>query len=207
MAFDISNTRVSVGVFESERLHTAFSMATDQRRTPDEYGALLLALMREHQVGRSDIDGAVIGSVVPPVTEALSQLCHRSLEVTPLCVGAGTRTGIRVATHHPREVGTDRIVNAVAAHRLFGGPAIVVDFSTATSFDVVADDGAYLGSVIAPGLGLSADALFERGALRLEKGDRRGARADFVKVRQLEQNSPLAEAAGQVLEQLDVKKD
>lgn len=162
IAFDISNTRVGIGLFDRERLTTWFSLATDVRRTADEYGALLAALLAEKRVDHAAIDGAVIGSVVPPATDAFAQLCLRNLGVEPLCIGAGTRTGIRIATHHPREVGTDRIVNAVAAHRLFGGPAIVVDFSTATSFDVVGEDGAYLGSVIAPGLAISAEALFQQ---------------------------------------------
>ncbi|MFN0072478.1 MAG: type III pantothenate kinase, partial [Chloroflexota bacterium] len=159
IAFDVSNTRVAVGLFEREHLAHSFSMSTDVRRTPDEYSALLGAMLTERQVLTSTISAAVIGSVVPPVTEAFARLCTRSLNVRPLCVGAGTRTGIRIATHNPRELGTDRVVNAVAAHRLYGGPAIIVDFSTATSFDVVGVDGTYQGSVIAPGLSLSAEAL------------------------------------------------
>jgi type III pantothenate kinase len=161
IAFDVSNTRVGVGLFDGERLAQSFSMSTDVRRTPDEYSALLGAMLSERRVSSSCISSAVIGSVVPPVTDAFAQLCSRSLDVQALCVGAGTRTGIRIATHNPRELGTDRVVNAVAAHRLYGGPAIVVDFSTATSFDVVGVDGTYMGSVIAPGLTLSAEALFE----------------------------------------------
>jgi type III pantothenate kinase len=162
IAFDVSNTRVGVGLFDGERLAQSFSLSTDVRRTPDEYSALLGAMLSERRVSPGCISSAVIGSVVPPVTDAFAQLCTRSLNVQPLCVGAGTRTGIRIATHNPRELGTDRVVNAVAAHRLYGGPAIVVDFSTATSFDVVGADGTYLGSVIAPGLTLSAEALFQQ---------------------------------------------
>jgi type III pantothenate kinase len=162
IALDVSNTRVGVGLFDGDRLAQSFSLSTDVRRTPDEYSALLSVMLLEREVRPGCITAAVIGSVVPPVTEALAQLCARRLDVRPLCVGAGTRTGIRIATHNPRELGTDRVVNAVAAHRLYGGPATVVDFSTATSFDVVGADGTYLGSVIAPGLALSAEALFQQ---------------------------------------------
>jgi type III pantothenate kinase len=127
-------------------------------------------MLAERRLLPTCISSAVIGSVVPPVTDAFTQLCQRSLTIEPVCVGAGTRTGIRIATHNPRELGTDRVVNAVAAHHLYGGPAIVVDFSTATSFDVVAEDGTYVGSVIAPGLTLSAEALF-RHTSRLPRVD------------------------------------
>jgi type III pantothenate kinase len=162
IAFDVSNTRIDVGLFDDDQLKHSFSLSTDVRRTPDEYGALLGAMFSARRVQPGCVSAAVVGSVVPPVTEALAQLCAHSLGVQPLCVGAGTRTGIRIATHNPRELGTDRVVNAVAAHRLYEGPAIVVDFSTATSFDIVGADGTYLGSVIAPGLALSAEALFQQ---------------------------------------------
>src|SRR5690606_30516873 len=102
---------------------------------------------------------AAIASVVPPATEVFEQLCHSLFKQSPLIVGAGTRTGVRVATSNPREVGADRIVNAAAAHHRCGGSAIVIDFGTATTFDVIAADGSYLGGAIAPGIGLSIDAL------------------------------------------------
>lgn len=162
IAFDVSNSRVGVGLFDGDQLAESFGMSTDVRRTPDEYSALLGAMLAERRIAPETITAAVVGSVVPPVTEAFSQLCAQRLGIQAMCVGAGTRTGIRIATHNPREVGTDRIVNAVAAHRLYGGPAIVVDLSTATAFDVVGADGTYLGSVIAPGLALSAEALFQQ---------------------------------------------
>jgi type III pantothenate kinase len=161
IAFDVSNTRIGVALFDGTTLTHSFGMSTDVRRTPDEYSALLGAMLAERSISHASVRAGVIGSVVPPVTDALTQLCNRSLAIQPLSVGVGTRTGIRIATQNPRELGTDRLVNAVAAHRLFGGPAVVVDFSTATAFDVVGDDGSYLGSVIAPGLALSAEALFQ----------------------------------------------
>lgn len=161
IGFDVSNTRIGIGIFDGPELHASFALGTDVRRTADEYGVLLIGLLNEARLAREQIDGAAIASVVPPLTEAFEQLCSRLLGVPPLTVGAGTRTGIRIDTHNPREVGTDRIVNAVATHHLFGGPAIIVDFSTATAFDAVGPDGAYLGSAIAPGLTLSAEALFQ----------------------------------------------
>jgi type III pantothenate kinase len=169
-AFDIGNSRVSVGVFDGQQLRAAFSLATDVRRTAEEYGLLLAGLLAEAGVRREQVGAVAITSVVPPLTEAFEQLTGRLFAVAALTVGAGTRTGIRVATHNPREVGTDRVVNAVAAHHLYHGPAIVVDCSTATAFDVVGEDGAYLGSALAPGLAVGAEALFQH-ASRLHRVD------------------------------------
>ena len=118
-----------------------------------------MTLLSQEGFRPADVDSAIIGSVVPQVTEAFEQICLRLFKTPPLVVSSGIRTGVRVATDNPREVGADRIVNAAAAHHLYGGPAIVVDFGTATTFDVVADDGSYLGGAIAPGLGISVDAL------------------------------------------------
>jgi type III pantothenate kinase len=159
--FDIGNTRVGVGVFEGPRLRSAFNLATDVRRPAEEYAALLSAILAEEGLRANQVKGAALASVVPPLTEAFERLCTRLFGCAPLVVDAGARTGIRVATRNPREVGPDRVLNAVAAYHLYGGPAIVVDFGTATTFDVVGDDGAYLGSVIAPGLLISAEALFQ----------------------------------------------
>lgn len=159
--FDIGNTRVGVGVFDGQDLRSSFSLATDVRRPTEEYAALLVAILAGEGLRPSQIQSAALASVVPPLTEAFERLCARLFGATPLVVDAGAKTGIRVATRNPREVGPDRVLNAVAAHHLYGGPAIVVDFGTATTFDVVGDDGAYLGSAIAPGLLVSAEALFQ----------------------------------------------
>ncbi len=169
-AFDVGNSRVNIGIFDGQQLRSAFSLATDLRRTPEEYRALLVTMLAEEGVRRERVTGAAIASVVPPLTEAFEQMCSRLFHVRALVVGAGTRTGIRLATHNPREVGADRVVNAVAAHHLFGGPVIIVDFGTSTTFDVVAEDGSYLGTAIAPGLALSAEALFQH-ASRLHRVD------------------------------------
>jgi type III pantothenate kinase len=169
-ALDISNSRISVGIFKRSDLCATFSLATDVRRPSDEYRVLLAGLLEEEGVPRADVRGVAIASVVPPLTDAFQQLCSRLFRVRPLVVGAGLRTGVRIATHNPRELGTDRVVNAVAVHHLVQGPAIVVDFSTATTFDVVDGDGTYLGSAIAPGLELSAEALFQHTS-RLQRVD------------------------------------
>ncbi|MCC7367699.1 MAG: type III pantothenate kinase [Chloroflexi bacterium] len=160
--FDISNTRIKAGIFEREELRATFSLAADVRRTADEYAVLLDGFLREEGVARRDVQGAAIASVVPPLTGAFEQVCTRLFKRQALVVGGpGTRAGIRIATQQPRELGADRIVNAIAVQQLYGSPAIVVDFDTATSFDVVAADGSYAGAIIAPGLSLAAEALFQ----------------------------------------------
>ena len=167
---DVDNTQVTVGVFQGADLRASFAMATDLRRTEDEYAHALSSLLAERGIALQEIEGAAIASVVPPLTEPFERVTQRLFRQTPLVVGAGTRTGIRIATQNPREVGANRIVNAAGAFHLHGGPAIVVDFGTATSFDVVGGDGAYLGSVIAPGVALAAEALVQQ-ASRLYRVD------------------------------------
>lgn len=164
-AFDVSNTRVTVGIFRGPELCCSFSLAVDARRTADEYGLFVGSYLREEGVPQHEIRGAAIASVVPPLTGTFEHVCTRLFHVDPLTVGsAATRTGIRISTRNPREVGSDRIVNAIAVQSLHGPPSIVVDFDTATTFDVVGADGSYAGSVIAPGLALSAETLAQRTA-------------------------------------------
>jgi len=169
-AFDIGNAQVSVGVFDGVQLRTSFELASDVRRPAEEYAFLLSGLLAEEGVARESIHGVAIGSVVPPLTERFQLLAQRLFGCEPLVAGAGTRTGVHVATHNPREVGTDRILNAAAAFHLYGGPLVVVDFGTATSLDVVSPEGAYLGSATAPGLRVGAEALFAA-ASRLHRVD------------------------------------
>lgn len=168
--FDIGNAYVSAGVFEGDRLRTAFKLASDVRRPAEEYAFLLSGILRQEGIEPAAIDAVALASVVPPLTEPFEQLAQRLFGFEPLVVGAGTRTGVHVAMHYPREVGTDRILNVAAAFHLYGGPLIVLDFGTATSFDVVGADGAYVGAVTAPGLALSAEALFQA-ASRLHRVD------------------------------------
>ena len=159
--FDISNTRIKAGIFDGEDLRATFSLAAEVRRTADEYAVLLDGLLREERVQRRDIHGVAIASVVPPLTGIFEQVSGRLFRQQAVVVGHATRAGIRIATQQPRELGADRIVNAIAVQHLHGSPAIVVDVETATSFDVVAADGSYAGTVIAPGLALAAEALFQ----------------------------------------------
>jgi type III pantothenate kinase len=168
--FDIGNAYVSAGVFEGDRLRAALRLASDVRRPAEEYAFLLAGLLAQEGIDREAVDGVALASVVPPLTERFEQLCRRLFGREPLVIGAGTRTGVRVATHNPREVGTDRILNAAAAFHLYGGPLIVLDFGTATVFDVVGADGAYLGTAMAPGLAIAAEALFQA-ASRLHRVD------------------------------------
>ena len=169
--FDIGNAYVGAGVFEGDRLRTAFRLASDVRRPAEEYAFLLAGLLAQQGIERESIDAVALASVVPPLTERFEELCERLFGHKPLVVGAGTRTGVHVAMHNPREVGADRILNAAAAFHIYGGPLIVLDCSaTATSFDVVGGDGAYLGAATAPGLALSAEALFQA-ASRLHRVD------------------------------------
>ncbi|MDJ0609174.1 MAG: type III pantothenate kinase [Kiloniellales bacterium] len=157
LAIDIGNTNVVLGVFESGALRARWRATTDPKRTPDEYCVWLTQLMALQDITPKDIEGAIIASVVPAAVYGLETLCRRYFEVEPLVVGAANVTlGIEVRA---QQAGADRLVNAVAGHRIYGGPLIVVDFGTATSFDVVAKDGGLEGCVLAPGVNLSVEAL------------------------------------------------
>jgi len=169
-AFDIGNAHVNVGVFDARELRSAFKLASDVRRPAEEYALLLGGLLAEEGIERRLVDAVAISSVVPPLTERFELLSQRLFCCQPLVAGAGVKTGVQVATHNPREVGTDRVLNAMAAYHLYGGPAIVIDFGTATAFDVVGADGSYLGTSMAPGLAVSAEALFQA-ASRLHRVD------------------------------------
>lgn len=162
LAVDIGNTNVTYGVFDAERLRATWRMTSDVRRESDEYAAMLLNLLQYESMSIHDIHRAIISSVVPPLTATLEDLCQRYLHVTPIIVGTGIKTGIRVLYENPREVGADRICHAVAGYKLYGGPLIVVDFGTATVFDAITKGGDYLGGAIAPGINLAAEALFQR---------------------------------------------
>ena len=141
-------------------LRADWRLETRAARTADEYAALLAELFRLAGLEMRAVTAVIVSSVVPPVLFPIEQLCRRHLRVEPLVVGPGTKTGMPILYENPREVGADRIVNAVAAHKRWPGGAIVVDFGTATTFDVVTSRGEYAGGVIAPGLTVSADALF-----------------------------------------------
>lgn len=165
IAIDVGNSTTVLGVFVGDELVDHWRLSTVARRTPDEWSSLIHGVFGP--AGRTlgaEPDGLVIGSVVPAVTDALRQMSARYVDVAPVIVEPGVRTGIAIRHDNPKELGADRIANAVAAAALFGGPAIVVDFGTATSFDVVDADGAFVGGAIAAGVSTATDALIERAA-------------------------------------------
>lgn len=164
LAIDIGNTNIVLGLFRERELVHHWRVGTRRDETSDEYGILLKNLFEVVGVPRSAVSGMIIASVVPPLQPVFEELARDYFQVAPVVVGPGIRTGMPVLYDNPREVGADRIVNAVAAYETYGGPAIVVDFGTATTFDAVSAKGEYLGGVIAPGIGISAEALFERAA-------------------------------------------
>jgi len=164
LAIDVGNTNVTVGLFRGQELVVTWRLATDARRMSDEYGALLLGLMAHRGLGPQDVKDAVLCSVVPELDPVFDEVCRRYMGVRPLFVEAGVRTGLRILYDSPREVGADRVADAVAAIHLYGAPVIVVDMGTATVLDAVDRHRSYLGGAIAPGLGVAAEALFQRAA-------------------------------------------
>jgi type III pantothenate kinase len=165
LALDIGNTNVTIGVFEGQELRATWRIATDVERLADEYAVTLLGLLNASEIDRGGIHHAIMASVVPDLAPIFEQLCERYFGVEPIIVGTGTKTGVRVVYDNPREVGADRIVDVVAALHEYGPPPlIIVDFGTATVFDAVSAEGDYLGGAIAPGIGISSEALFERAA-------------------------------------------
>ncbi|MGA2284937.1 MAG: type III pantothenate kinase [Dehalococcoidia bacterium] len=164
LALDIGNTAITIGVFDGEAMRARWSIATDVENLVDEYAILLLSLLNTEGLTGKDVDEAILGSVVPSLTPVFQEVCRRYFKVTPLVVDPGVRTGIRILYDSPRDVGADRVIDAVAAIKLYGPPLIIVDFGTATVFDAISREGDYVGGVIAPGIGISLEALFERTA-------------------------------------------
>jgi type III pantothenate kinase len=164
MAIDIGNTNISLGVYQGEDLRTSWRVSTDHQRMPDEYGLQVDGLLKHAGLSPEDITGVCLGSVVPQLTGVFMKACQKYLDLDPLVVDAGTKTGVRILYETPKSVGADRIVDAAAVQHLYGGPACVVDFGTGTTFDAISAEGDYLGGAIAPGIGIAADALFRRAA-------------------------------------------
>ena len=162
LVIDVGNTNTVLGLYQGDDLKKDWRLNTDKTRTVDEYAMLIHELFGLSQLHFTDIDNVVISSVVPPMLNTLEGLCRDYFKQKPLIVGPGTKTGMPILYDNPREVGADRIVNAVAAYELVKSSLIVVDFGTATTFDYVSEKGEYLGGAIAPGLSVSAEALFER---------------------------------------------
>ena len=164
LTIDVGNTNIVYGLFEDKTLVHQFRVESDRGRTADEYAVVLRQLLAMHDIAPGDIQAAIIASVVPALTEPMARLVKRAFGSEPLVVGPGIKTGMPILYENPREVGADRIVNAVAAYERFKGAVIAVDFGTATTFDIVTPKGEYLGGVIATGIQLSAEALFARAA-------------------------------------------
>ena len=159
LVIDIGNTDTTLGVFEGEELRATWHMATVIHRMADEYATLLLNLLYHQGLEKSAIKEVALCSVVPPLIATFEELFQRYFNLSPLVVGAGVKTGVRIRMDNPREVGADRIVNAAAAHHLYVGPVIITDLGTATTFDTVSKEGDYLGGAIAPGITMATEAL------------------------------------------------
>ncbi len=159
LCIDIGNTNIKYGLFEGGELKVSFRVATDLNRTSDQYGTAIIDMLAVQRIYAADIDGAIISSVVPSLNYTVSHMCSAYLGVEPLLVGAGLKTGHDLRVDNAREVGADRIVNDVAAIRKYGAPVIVIDFGTATTFNVVNAQGEFIGGVIAPGIRGSMDSL------------------------------------------------
>ena len=164
MTIDVGNTNITVGVFRGDEVVSNFRITTKMPRTSDEYGMLLSNLLEQNSISHDDIEDAIIASVVPNVMHSLEGAIIKYFSIRPIIVEPGTKTGIRVVTENPRQIGADRIVDAAAAYELYGGPVLVLDFGTATTYDLVDKDGAFVSGVTAPGIRISAKALWEDAA-------------------------------------------
>ncbi len=159
---DVGNTNIVLGVYEDNALKYHWRIATSKQKTEDEYGMVIKNLFDHEGVLFSDIDGIIISSVVPPIMFALEQMCKKYFKQEPIIIGPGIKTGLNIKYENPREVGADRIVNAVAAIHEYGGPLVIVDFGTATTYCYVNEEKQYMGGAIAPGIGISTEALYTR---------------------------------------------
>ncbi len=164
LAVDVGNTQITVGVFEGSELRAHWRIAARGDQTGDELAVVFSELLRLADWDFRDISGAIVASVVPSLTASFVEMAEKAIRVKPIVVGPGVKTGISILYDNPHEVGADRVVNAVAGYRRYGGPIIIVDFGTATTFDAVSVRGEYLGGAIAPGVLVSAEALFARAA-------------------------------------------
>jgi type III pantothenate kinase len=162
LVIDVGNSNIVLGVYDGTHLKRSWRLSTDKSRTSDEYGVLLHSLFDQAGLGFSGVKAAIISSVVPPLTGIMEAIAHDFFNLTPYVVGPGIKTGMPIHYDNPREVGADRIVNAVAGYEKHRCPLVIVDFGTATTFDYVNSKGEYCGGAIAPGLAISVEALFQR---------------------------------------------
>jgi type III pantothenate kinase len=170
LTIDIGNTNVTLGLYDGDVLGPRWRLATEHNRMPDEYGILLFNLLTHAGRATGDVHGIALASVVPPLTGTFVTVCRDYFGQAPFVVDAGVKTGVRIKYDDPKAVGADRVVDAAAVQKLYGGPACVVDLGTATTFDAISAEGDYLGGAIAPGINIAAEALFQRTA-KLPKVD------------------------------------
>lgn len=164
LAIDVGNTNIVAGIYKDEKLLVHWRIATDRNKTEDEYGMLFNQLFAHSGYSLSDVHAVIISSVVPPLIFALEKMAKKYTKKAPLIVGPGIKTGVKLGFENPKEVGADRIVNAVAGIEKYGVPLILIDFGTATTFDYIDENGIYQGGAIAPGIGISTEALYSRAA-------------------------------------------
>ena len=164
LVVDVGNTNMTFGVYEGETLKATFRIITRTLRTSDEYGAVATQLLSSKNIGVEEIEGTIISSVVPDVMHSLIGGITRYVKPNPIIVGPGVKTGIKVFSENPRAIGSDRIVDAVAAFEKYGGPVLIIDFGTATTYDLIAEDGSFAARVTAPGIRVSSDALWKQTA-------------------------------------------
>jgi len=164
LAIDVGNTNIVLGLYQKKKLIIHWRIETDRERTEDEYAALMRGLFSINDLKFDVVKDIIVSCVVPPILPIIENLSKKYFNTSPLIVGPGIKTGIPILYDNPKEVGADRIVNAVAGYERYGGPLIIVDFGTATTFDAVSKGGEYLGGVITPGIGISMEALFEKAA-------------------------------------------
>ena len=159
LTIDIGNTNIKYGVFDGENLKESFRVSSRLSRTADEYGSVLVNLLSDRGIEKSKITGIIISSVIPPLNYTICHMCEYFFGISPIMVGPGIQTGLNVKVENPKEVGADRIVNSVAAYKKYGGPIVVIDFGTATTFNIIDKNGAFVGGVIAPGIKTSLEGL------------------------------------------------
>ncbi len=161
LVVDVGNTNITYGVYDGEELKTSFRMMSKSPRTSDEFGIAIREMLYINDIKRDDIDGCIVSSVVPNIMYSLMSGIVKYVHEKPMTVGAGIKTGIKIVTENPKEIGPDRIVDAVGAYEKYGGPVLVLDFGTATTYDLVTADGEFAAGITAPGIRISAKALWE----------------------------------------------
>ncbi len=164
LVFDVGNTNIVLGTYNQDILVKSWRLSTNRNQTADEYGTMICNLFQHSELDYREVEAIVISSVVPPLMPTLEEMSHLYFKVKPIIVGPGVKTGMPILYDNPREIGADRVVNAIAGYEQYGGPLIIVDFGTATTFCVISDKGEYLGGAITAGIGIATEALFQRAA-------------------------------------------